>query len=580
MSKLSIDQKTIRELLSSKKSEFLIPDYQRPYAWDKEKECRTLWDDIFSFAFPDNNYEKFNDNEEYFLGAIVTFKNENGKLEVIDGQQRITTLMLLLRAFYARLDKMKDQTTLKLKDAIGCCLWNSDFLGNLQQDKLKIASEVATDDDKGELLYILQQGSTKSDMKSRYADNYRFFQQLIDEFVNDYPAFFNYMPARILDNCILLPIEADSQDTALRIFSTLNNRGKPLSDADVFKAEFYKFYSRLGQKDEFVSRWQNLDVLANSVFSPLRGTPMDELFTRYMYYERAKKGIRNSTTEALRSFYMSDNYALLKTDTTLSNLELVAEFWRDVKTQSIERFSIRILKLLFILNAAPNNMWTNFVTVYFLQNRDNNNMLEDERFYTFLKKTIALVWTYAIVNPSVTALRYPMYAGMADMVSGQDVDFTKYRISQEKINGALATFDFTNVKQITKSILTLWAMKDPEQELLSINCDYDIEHIYARGRNDKEHSLSDSKLVETLGNKVLLEKRINIRASDYRFEDKKRYYLGYTDKRGNEKAGTKVRELKNLCSMHNDFGEEDIKQRTQAILDYFCTFIQNNGLTM
>ena len=98
MSKLNVDQKTIKDLFQSKKSDFLIPDYQRPYAWG-EAECRTLWDDIFSFAIPDEGKTEFDSNSEYFLGPIVTFRNED-KLEVIDGQQRLTTLMLLLRAFY------------------------------------------------------------------------------------------------------------------------------------------------------------------------------------------------------------------------------------------------------------------------------------------------------------------------------------------------------------------------------------------------------------------------------------------------------------------------------------------------
>ena len=101
MSKLNVDQKTIMLLFSDKKSDFLIPDYQRPYAWE-EGQCQTLWDDIFTFAFPDNNSDKFDSNEEYFLGSIVTFENDNNKKEVIDGQQRLTTLMLLLRAFYAK----------------------------------------------------------------------------------------------------------------------------------------------------------------------------------------------------------------------------------------------------------------------------------------------------------------------------------------------------------------------------------------------------------------------------------------------------------------------------------------------
>ena len=92
MSKLNIDQKTIKDLFTAKKTDFLIPDYQRPYAWT-DIECGTLWEDIFNFAIPNGNaYEFDSDNDEYFLGPIVTFKNGT-KLEVIDGQQRLTTFM-------------------------------------------------------------------------------------------------------------------------------------------------------------------------------------------------------------------------------------------------------------------------------------------------------------------------------------------------------------------------------------------------------------------------------------------------------------------------------------------------------
>ena len=76
MSKLNVDQKTIKDLFQDKKSDFLIPDYQRPYAWG-ETECQTLWDDIFSFAIPDEGRTEFDSNSEYFLGA-----NCNNKLSI------------------------------------------------------------------------------------------------------------------------------------------------------------------------------------------------------------------------------------------------------------------------------------------------------------------------------------------------------------------------------------------------------------------------------------------------------------------------------------------------------------------
>lgn len=219
MSKLNIDQKTIKELFSNKKSDFLIPDYQRPYAWG-EDECQTLWDDIFSFAFPDGNKDNFDsDNDEYFLGPIVTFKNEEtGKQEIIDGQQRLTTLMLLLRAFYSRLSKMNDENTVKTKEIIASCIWKVDEFDNPDKNRLKIDSEVSTDDDKEEFISILKNGEATKDMKSKYADTYRFFEIRIQEFLNEYPSYFAFLPNRVLKNCILLPIEAESQDTALRIF--------------------------------------------------------------------------------------------------------------------------------------------------------------------------------------------------------------------------------------------------------------------------------------------------------------------------------------------------------------------------
>mgnify|MGYP000118791284 FL=1 len=128
MSKLNIDQKTIRLLLTDKHSDFLIPDYQRPYAWG-EDECSTLWDDLFAFPFPfpGDDYERFDsENDEYFLGPIVTFKNGSGQLEIIDGQQRLTTIMLLLRAFYDKFANMKDKQSVKMREAIARCVWKTD----------------------------------------------------------------------------------------------------------------------------------------------------------------------------------------------------------------------------------------------------------------------------------------------------------------------------------------------------------------------------------------------------------------------------------------------------------------------
>ena len=578
MSKLNIDQKTISQLFADKKSDFLIPDYQRPYAWE-DTECQTLWEDIFTFAFPDNDYSKFNsDNDEYFLGPIVTFKNDSGKMEIIDGQQRLTTLMLLLRAFYEKYGNMKDENSIKTRERLEKCIWKTDEFGTPNKDALKINSEVATDNDKDEFLTILRTGKITDKMKSKYALNYQFFQEKINEFLGAYPGYFSYLPTRILNNCILLPIEAESQDTALRIFSTLNDRGLPLSDADIFKAQFYKYYSSKGEKDAFIKRWKSLEDICEKIFHPITGTAMDELFTRYMYYERALQKNKSTTTEALRKFYEKNTYSLLKKDETLDNLECLADFWNDVSNQDSDRFSEDILKRLFVLNYAPNGMWNYFVSVYFMHNKDADNMLDEGKFCKFLNKITAFIWAYAFIHPGLSALRAPVFTEMINIIENKDVLFTDYLFNEENVREIFHNYKFGNNRPITKSMITWWAFQDDKQEIPSLETVFEIEHIYAKKRQENEQSLKNSKNLEVLGNKALLEKRINIRASDYRLQDKWKYYVGFVNGKKKKKEGTKILELRKLGEEKSDFTESDITSRNSNILNAFVLFLRNNGL--
>ena len=576
MSKLNVDQKTIILLLSDKKSDFLIPDYQRPYAW-KETQCQTLWDDLVSFAFPDNNSDKFDINDEYFLGSIVTFENEDKKKEVIDGQQRLTTLMLLLRAFYDKFGNMQDENSLKIKNRISQCLWKTNEFGDADLDVLKITSEVAMDDDKNEFLNILKTGKIEKNYKSNYAKNYCFFQEKINIFLNEYPSYFVYLPARILNNCIFLPIEAESQDTALRIFSTLNDRGLPLSDADIFKAQLYKFYNSKNEREEFIESWKELETICSKIFSS-QNTPMDELFTRYMYFMRANQGIKSSTTEALRKFYEKDKYSLLKNENTLLNLRVLADFWNDVYNQREDKFSKKVLKKLFILNYAPNSMWHYFLSVYFLKNRDENNLLEEEKLDEFLTRIIAFIWSYAFVKPGVNALRTPVYAEMVNIVEGKEISFSEFKIEKETLKSIMNHFEFNNGRPITKSMLTWWIFSFEDQEIPSLTTNFEIEHIFAKKRQENDKTLTNIKNLESLGNKSLLESRINIRASDYKFDDKIKYYRGFVNDKGDNKEGTMIAELKEIKNKYSTFSENDIEFRNQEIINKFISFVEENNI--
>ncbi len=580
MSKLNVDQKSIYALLSDRKADYIIPDYQRPYAWD-EDSCQTLWDDIFSFAIPDNDATKFDSNDEYFLGSIVTFENDKKQQEVIDGQQRLTTFMLLLRAFYDRFTKMQDQGSKDFSERIASCIWKTDEMGKPDKDHLKIDSVVATDKDKEEFLSILRTGIVTDNQTSRYANNFRFFLKKVDEFINSFPTFAKNLPARILNNCILMPIEAESQDTALRIFSTLNDRGLPLSDSDIFKAQFYQYYKQKSEDDrnEFIKDWKKLEETCEKIFHPITGTPMDDLFTRYMYFIRAKRdNNKSSTTESLRRFYERDKYSVLKQDDTFENLKDLAQFWEDITDQNRERFSEDVLKKLFILNYAPNSMWNYFISVYYLANRTEDGKLDDEDFKMFLDRTIAFIWGYAIMHPGVNALRTPIFAEMLNIVNLNEVTFSDFKFDKEQTRSAILIYDFKNGRPITKSMLALRMMLNKEQSYPKLSQQFDIEHIYPRKRQENEKGLSNNRQIDLLGNKSLLEKRVNIRASDYRFEDKIKYYQGFVNSRGQRIGGTENLELKNISNVYKKFGEKEIVERTNSFIDDFMNLLDKNGL--
>lgn len=574
MSKLNVDQKNIHELFSHKKADFLIPDYQRPYAWN-EDQCQTLWDDLFEFAFPNNNVDDFNDNDEYYLGAIVTYKNADNQSEVIDGQQRLTTLMLLLRAFYDRFENMRDSNSVRTREQIERCIWKTDAFGEPRKDELKIISEVATDEDRNAFMQLLLNGDANNSSQSQYAKNYAFFQDRIEVFLDDFPSYFAYFPIRILNNCILLPIEAESQDTALRIFSTLNDRGLPLSDADIFKAQFYKYYGVQDQKDVFISRWKRLEAVTSSIFHPTSGTPMDELFTRYMYYLRAKEGIKTTTTEALRRFYERNRYQYLKQEQTLEDLERVVVFWDAVEKQDREIFSEEILKKLFVLHYAPNGMWLHMVTTYFLTNH-HDGALDLSKFGPFLDRITAFIFTYSITNPGVNALRTPAFDEMLNIVNQREVTFAKFRFREESARKSFENYQFTNHRNATRSILTWYAYTFPNQQLLALNEKLQLEHIYAKKRQEISQELQNANHLELLGNKVLLEGHINVRASDYRFEDKKDIYLGLGRNRKKNQA-SKIAETAELTK-YEQFGEEEILNRNEKILDTFFGFLRTQNL--
>src|SRR5690606_19424948 len=116
---------------------------------------------------------------------------------------------------------------------------------------------------------ILFSGEVASNATDLYSKNYTFFFNKCDEYAKDYPTRWQPLCVAILEKCIVLPIECENEDTGLTIFSTLNDRGMPLSDSDIFKAQIYRNEQTEENKKKFTKRWKDLSETAEDAYISL-----------------------------------------------------------------------------------------------------------------------------------------------------------------------------------------------------------------------------------------------------------------------------------------------------------------------
>lgn len=166
---------------------------------------------------------------------------------------------------------------------------------------------------------------------------------------------------------------------------------------------------------------------------------------------------------------------------------------------------------------------------------------------------------------------------MVDIVNGKDVYFEKHKFKEQDLRARFESFIFSSNRPVTKSMLAWWAYQHPNQKLLDCSLPLQIEHIYARNRAGKE-PLKEEAMLELLGNKSLLETNINIRASDYRFIDKRKYFDGEASSDRGAKDGSQIAELRELARSQTSFEEKDITARNKLIIDTFMKQLKSLSL--
>jgi uncharacterized protein with ParB-like and HNH nuclease domain len=368
---MSAERLTVSDLLP--KSVFHIPFYQRPYSWGVE-DCDALWNDLVRHFESDPE-------SPYFLGVIVlatntdgTFKikdNTDSPFDVIDGQQRLTTLSLLLRALLIEGDSAAMKRCLyrlneETDDVISIRI-KSDVFGGQEQEQLE------------QWLNLLNKNNEpEHDSKVIHESNYAFFRKQIADWLKDDPEKRKAFAAFIRNNVILLRVKCQDERNALTIFETINNRGKNLTNGDIFKAKIAQMLKNKEEIDDFSMRWDSLVNRVKWLHSRSESS-ITLLFRYYMHLLRGQEKDKDKVV-GLRDFFdgnvtVSDKknkkvkkeaYILTKpnwTD-TMSHLEGLADALSILN--ETEDTELRIWQ--YILNSFNNDIWKYPVVIFLYKN--------------------------------------------------------------------------------------------------------------------------------------------------------------------------------------------------------------------
>jgi uncharacterized protein with ParB-like and HNH nuclease domain len=262
--------RTISDLLSVKRK-YVVPRFQRAYSWSKE-QIKELWDDII-VNIQINSEEDIN-HEEYFIGALVLVGDDKSNvLQIVDGQQRLTTITILLSVLCERFKELKKEN---LAEAIfKNYIEGQDDDGN---NYFKLDNETPKPFFQKSIQYINKEHSTpqtdeEKTLLSSYQDFYSFTarENLASRFrigrkINDekYEILLRAVRDQVVKYLKVIFITVAEEEEAYTIFETLNARGMNLSFVDLIKNRLFKELSDTHPDDDAKTTWKNIRLVISS----------------------------------------------------------------------------------------------------------------------------------------------------------------------------------------------------------------------------------------------------------------------------------------------------------------------------
>lgn len=533
---LKADEQTISKVFGERK-QYIIPPYQRPYSW-KEDQCTELFFDLKE-SFED--FTNQNKDDGYFLGNIViaSSKEDKNKLEVIDGQQRLTTLTLLMKAL-----TFFDKTNKKLRNAI----WELDDRTDEPKEQ-RLATTVFEDKDSiflQEALTLDLENETIQIKKkdNQYKKNIVFFFHELKLFKEDtIQKFVDFL----LYEVSLLPIQTEgvskdiARENALRIFETINDRGLPLSDSDIFKAKLFSMALDDKKDEQFIKEWKELDEECESIKYSI-----DEIFKIYTHIIRGQEE-RTSPEVKLRYFFTREKISPFNNKNYSEILEDIfiiiesVKLFNDVVRKPNEYGELT--KWFQLIDEYSNQYPTLALFVYLYNNRD----LKYEKIIDFCKNLVR----YSYYLGSSSKIQFYIYSLIVKISKDELVPYYPSDVKES---------DFEYFGRLKNGYALLSLYLDKEQNAIF---PYVFDKIInSRDESNLDESWKDkdfSNYTNTLGNILVLDitKKHNVLSKKIKFLEK-----------------SKINEMKELTDKLYDWSYLEFDIRNKELLNRLSTFFK------
>lgn len=270
-----------------KSSQFVIPIYQRTYSWTS-RECEQLWKDIIRSGASDNVSGHFIGSVVYIEQQLSQVSNQSPLL-VIDGQQRLTTVTLILEALARELGTAEFVLGFSARKVRNYYLVNPEESG-IQHFKLEL-----TQTDRDTLFAIVQQRPLPTEQSLRMRENFDYFSRQIRELDGDFVALANGLSKLVIVDVAL----KSGEDNPQLIFESMNSTGRELSQADLIRNYVLMGLEANQQNVLYADHWRPMEVAFGQA---AYGQHFDSFMRHYLTYRTGEIPNINAVYEAFKAY--------------------------------------------------------------------------------------------------------------------------------------------------------------------------------------------------------------------------------------------------------------------------------------